>query len=117
MQDLSVFGRKIFSQAIILGLNLTLHMHTLVYKYGKYPPGPKRAWYGIVHSLSSGKVATTPILKSVPSQFSPFIRTLTRQFSPKVAHKNGDKEKITAIYCLWMVNNKRGENGSEQIKM
>ena len=27
----------------------------------------------IVHSLSSGKVAATPILKSVPSQFSPFI--------------------------------------------
>ena len=24
-----------------------------------------------VHSLSSGKVAATPILKSVPSQFSP----------------------------------------------
>ena len=27
----------------------------------------------IVHSLSSDKVAATPILKSVPSQFSPFI--------------------------------------------
>ena len=27
----------------------------------------------IVHSLSSGKVVATPILKSVPSQFSPFI--------------------------------------------
>ena len=26
-----------------------------------------------VHSLSSGNVAATPILKSVPSQFSPFI--------------------------------------------
>ena len=26
-----------------------------------------------VHSLSSGKVAATPILKSVTSQFSPFI--------------------------------------------
>ena len=26
-----------------------------------------------VHSLRSGKVAATPILKSVPSQFSPFI--------------------------------------------
>ena len=26
-----------------------------------------------VHSLSSGKVAATPILKSVPSQFSSFI--------------------------------------------
>ena len=28
---------------------------------------------GKVHSLSSGKVAATPILKSVPSQFSPFV--------------------------------------------
>ena len=28
---------------------------------------------GIVHSLSPGKVAATAILKSVPSQFSPFI--------------------------------------------
>ena len=28
---------------------------------------------GKVHSLSSGKVAATPILKSFPSQFSPFI--------------------------------------------
>ena len=27
----------------------------------------------IVHSLRSGKVAATPILKSVPSQFSSFI--------------------------------------------
>ena len=34
--------------------------------------------------------------------------TLTRQFSPKVAHKDRDKEKITAIYFLWMVDNKRG---------
>ena len=68
-----------------------------------------------VYSLNSGKVEATPILKSVPSQFSPFILfysfircTLTRQFSPKVAHKGRDKEKITAIYCLWMVDNKRG---------
>ena len=30
-------------------------------------------YIGKVHSLSSGKVAETPILKSVPSQFSPFI--------------------------------------------
>ena len=30
-----------------------------------------------VHSLSSGKVAATPILKSVPSQFSPFILEIT----------------------------------------
>ena len=26
--------------------------------------------------------------------------TLARQLSPKAAHKNRDKEKITAIYCL-----------------
>ena len=34
--------------------------------------------------------------------------TLTRQFSPKVAHKGRDKEKITPIYYLWMVDNERG---------
>ena len=28
-----------------------------------------------------------------------------------VAHNDRDKEKITAIYCLWMVDNKRGESG------
>ena len=33
---------------------------------------------------------------------------LTRQFSPKVAHKGRDKEKITAIYCLWMVDTEWG---------
>ena len=68
----------------------------------------------IVHSLSSGKVATTPILKSVPSHFRLLFSklqsrgTLTRQFSPKVAHKGRDKKKITTIYCLWMTNNQRG---------
>ena len=68
----------------------------------------------IVHSLSSGKVAATPILKSVHRNFRLLFSklqsrgTLTRQFSSKVAHKDGDKEKITAIYCLWMVDNKRG---------
>ena len=30
-----------------------------------------------VHSLNSGKVATTPMLKSVPLQFSPFILQIT----------------------------------------
>ena len=39
---------------------------------------------------------------------------LTRQFSPKVAHKSRDKEKITAIYCLLMVDNERGESGNEK---
>ena len=69
---------------------------------------------GRVHSLSSGKVAATPILKSVPSQFRLLFSklqsrcTITRQFSSKVAHKSRDKEKITAIYCLWMADNERG---------
>ena len=68
-----------------------------------------------VHSLSSGKGEATPILKSILWQFSPFIFsklqsrcTLKRQFSPKVAHKGKDKEKITAIYCTGMVDNKGG---------
>ena len=69
-----------------------------------------RVFVSKVHSLSSGKVAATPILKSVAPQFSPFFSnlqsrcTLTRQFSPKVAHKGETfKEKITAIYCLCIV--------------
>ena len=33
---------------------------------------------------------------------------LTRQFSPKVTHKRRHKEKITAIYCPWMVDNEWG---------
>ena len=36
------------------------------------------------------------------------------QFSPKVAHKGQDKQKITAIYCLWMADDERGESGSER---
>ena len=43
-----------------------------VYERVKYG-GPDLWKILIVHSLSSGKVAATPILKSVPSQFSPFI--------------------------------------------
>ena len=39
MQDHDIFWCKIYSEAIFLGLNLTLHMHTLIYKYSKYPPG------------------------------------------------------------------------------
>ena len=33
---------------------------------------------------------------------------LLRQFLPKVTHKGGDKEKITAIYSLWMVDDEWG---------
>ena len=39
MQDPNIFGCKIFSEATILGLNLTLHTNTPVYKYGKSPLG------------------------------------------------------------------------------
>ena len=66
-----------------------------------------------VHSLSSGKVAATPILKSVPLQFSLLFSklqsrfTLPRHVSPKVSHNGGDKERITAIYYFWMVDNER----------
>ena len=41
---------------------------------------------------------------------------LTRQFLPEVGHKGRDKEKITAIYCLWMVDNKRRASDSEKKK-
>ena len=39
---------------------------------------------------------------------------LTRQFSPEVAHKSRDKEKVTAIYCLCMADDGRGESGNEK---
>ena len=67
-----------------------------------------------VHSLSYGKVLATPILKSFHCNFRllfsklTFRGTLKIQFSPKVAHKGKDKEKITAIYRLWMADNERG---------
>ena len=70
-------------------------------------------------SVEQNQSAKSPFTKL----FLPFIQsrcTLTRQFSPKVTHKGGDKEKITAIHCLWMVDNERGGggggNGSENIK-
>ena len=60
------------SDSLIYGMPCTA-------QYGSAPPpgGMDETGYNtklhIVHSLSSGKVAATPILKSVPSQFSPFI--------------------------------------------
>ena len=39
MQDRNIFGCKIYSESIFLGLNLTLHTHSPAYKYSKYPPG------------------------------------------------------------------------------
>ena len=38
MQDPNIFGCKIFRESMFLGLNFTLHAHTPVYKYKKYPP-------------------------------------------------------------------------------
>ena len=35
MQDHNIFGCKIYSEAIFLGLNFTLHTHTPAYKYNK----------------------------------------------------------------------------------
>ena len=67
-----------------------------------------------VHSLSSGKVGATasqnPSHRNFHLLFSKFTSrcTLKRQFWPEVAHKGRNKEKITAIYCLWMVDNERG---------
>ena len=39
MQDHNIFGCKIYGESIFLGLNLTLHTHTPVHHYSKYPPG------------------------------------------------------------------------------
>ena len=38
-QDPNIFGCKIFSESIFLGLNWTLHTHTPLYRYSKYPLG------------------------------------------------------------------------------
>ena len=77
-----------------------------------------------VHPLSSGKVAATPHLKICPISIFAFYclnyslaARLQDNFSPNVAHKSRDKEKITAIYCLWMVDSEGGrESGSEKKK-
>ena len=39
MQDPNIFECKIFRESMFLGLNFTLHSHTPVYKYMKYPLG------------------------------------------------------------------------------
>ena len=39
MQDHNIFGCKIYSESIFLGLNFILHTHTPVYKCSKYPLG------------------------------------------------------------------------------
>ena len=67
-----------------------------------------------VLSLSSGKAAATPSQTRSHRNFRLLFSKLqsrymfTRQFSPKVAHKSRDKENITAIYCLRMIDNERG---------
>ena len=78
---------------------------------------------GKVHSLNSGKVAATPILKSVPSQFSPLFSklqsrcTLTRQFSPKSPTKVETKRKLQQFtVCGWLIMN-GGQSGSEKRKL
>ena len=42
MQDLNIFGCKIFRKSMFWGLNFTLHTHTPVYKHMKYPPEIER---------------------------------------------------------------------------
>ena len=51
-------------------------MQTALTQYGapgRVMAGPISHTSIKVHSLNSGKDAATPILKSLPSQFSPFI--------------------------------------------
>ena len=43
MQDHNIFGCKIYTESIFLGLNFTLHTHTPRSKYSKYPPGYRAA--------------------------------------------------------------------------
>ena len=71
----------------------------------------------IVHSLKSGKVAATPILKPVPSQFSPLFSklksccTLTRQLSPTKIETKRKLQQFTV--SGWLTIN-GGESGNEK---
>ena len=67
-----------FSESlIVLSVFLGKILKMVSYKLQKRSITLKEAVTGKVHSLSSGQVEATPILKSVPSQFSPFILQIT----------------------------------------
>ena len=76
-----------------------------------------------VHSLSSGKVASTPILKSVPSQLFGFYSLnygfaarLQDNSRPKSSTKVETKRKLQQFTVSgWLVMN-GGESGSEKKK-
>ena len=51
-------------------ISFCLNANTLV---SLIPPNRLKLWTCKVHSLTFRKVAATPVIKSVPSQFSPFI--------------------------------------------
>ena len=55
MQDPNIFGCKIFRESMFLGLNFTLHTHTPIYKYMKYPLPPG-------HESDSCKIATEEMI-------------------------------------------------------
>ena len=76
-----------------------------------------------VHSLSSGKVAATPILKSVPSQFwscyslnYSLAARLQDNSRPKSPTKVGTKRKLQQFTVSgWLIKN-GGERCSEKKK-
>ena len=63
MQDPNIFGSKMFSESIFVGLNLTLHGQRSVYKCSKYTPG-----------LSLSSLAVSYIL-NFPSTIKPLLIT------------------------------------------
>ena len=76
---------------------------------------------GKVHSLSSGKIAATPILKSVPSQFSRFfslnysltarLQDNSRPESPTKVETKRKSQQFTV--SGWLIMN-GGESGREK---
>ena len=67
-----------------------------------------------VHSLNSGKVAATPILKSVPSQFLGLAARLQDNSLPKPPTKVETKRKLQLFtFSGWLIMN-GGESGNEK---
>ena len=78
MQDPNIFGCNIFMESMLLGLNFTLHTHTPVYKYTKYPLGQGVGW----NDLKVGSHDATGILS--------FICTVTL-----------NRNKYFRNQCIW----------------
>ena len=107
-----------FLGKILSGLGFALAAHPYLPLLGSASP-PRAINLSInvfikVHSLSSGKFAATPRLKIRPIAIFAFCSlnySLAARLQDNSRPKSSTKvetEKITAVYCLWMVDNKWG---------